>query len=79
MIHFRIWPLQREEVNKMLVHLWPGNKLPSSMGWTDKVTGWCPADFCDKLSPTVGLNHQYSKMVAITFSLHPKSALWERD
>ena len=31
MIYFRIWPLQREKVNKVLIPLWPGNKLPSDI------------------------------------------------
>ena len=41
---------------KMLVHIWPGNKLSSGMTETDKVTGWCSAEFRAKLSPTVELN-----------------------
>ena len=68
MICYRIWPLQIDEVNKILVHIWPGNKLPSSMAWTDKVSGWCPTEFRAKLSPAVGLNLQCFMMVAIAFS-----------
>ena len=30
-IYFRIWLLQREEVNKVLVHFWPENKLSFDM------------------------------------------------
>ena len=41
----KFWLLQREEVNKVLVHLWPGNKMSSGMTQTENVTGWYPADF----------------------------------
>ena len=64
---------------KMLVHIWPGNKLSSGMTETDKVTIWCPAEFRAKLSPTVELKRQYSEMVAISFSLSPKYAQWKRN
>ena len=48
------------------------------MAYTDKVTGWCPAEFRAKLSPTVGLNRQYSGMVAIAFSTSQICSMGER-
>ncbi|GFV47367.1 hypothetical protein TNCV_4830231 [Trichonephila clavipes] len=50
-----------------LVHLWPGCKLSPGVAWTDKVLGWCPAEFHAKLSPAVGLNRQHSGIVVIAF------------
>ncbi|UYV74908.1 hypothetical protein LAZ67_12001768 [Cordylochernes scorpioides] len=52
------------------------------MAWSVKVDScntWCAAGFLAKLFPTLWLNSQHSRMVAITFPSRPRCALWVRD
>ncbi|GFV89280.1 hypothetical protein TNCV_286131 [Trichonephila clavipes] len=58
--------LQREEDNKVLVHLWYGCRLSSRLALTDKFPGCSRV----KLSPTVDLNRQHSRMVVIAYWKH---------
>ena len=44
-----IWTVEMEEMNKMLSHLWPKNKLSSDMAENNNVTGLCPTEFLGKL------------------------------
>ena len=79
MICFQICSSKTEKVNKVLVNICPRCNVSSNLPWTDKVTGRWLSEFRSTLSPTNGLNLQYSCVVIIAFSYRPKGVLRERE